>query len=46
MQQIPNTHQWTNWEDMFSKRFVRQLGEGTVELSETVFLFAVHAEVL
>jgi hypothetical protein len=23
--QIPNTHQWTNWEEVFSMRSVRQL---------------------
>jgi hypothetical protein len=36
-QQIPNTHQYTNWEVMFSTRSVRQLRDATIELLEAVF---------
>jgi hypothetical protein len=28
-QQIPNTHQWTNWEEVFSTLSVRQLRDVT-----------------
>jgi hypothetical protein len=38
MQQIPNTHQWTNWEVVFSMWSVRQLRDATIEeLLEAVF---------
>jgi hypothetical protein len=30
-QQIPNIHQWTNWEAEFSMRSVRQLRDATTE---------------
>jgi hypothetical protein len=30
-QHIPNTHQWTNWEAVFSARCVRQLCGATIE---------------
>jgi hypothetical protein len=30
-QQIPNTHQWTNWEAVVSTRPLRQLREAIVE---------------
>jgi hypothetical protein len=36
-QQIPNTHQWTNGEEVFSTRSVRQLHDATIELLEAVF---------
>jgi hypothetical protein len=37
-QQIPNKHQWANWEVVFYKRTVRQLRNTTVEeLLEKVF---------
>jgi hypothetical protein len=36
-QQIRNMHQWTNWEEMFSTRSVRQLRDATIELLEAVF---------
>jgi hypothetical protein len=37
-EQIPNMHQWTNWEAVFSTRSVRQLREATrEELFEAVF---------
>jgi hypothetical protein len=36
-QQIPITHQWTNWEAVFSTRSVRQLRDATTELLEAVF---------
>jgi hypothetical protein len=31
MQKIPNMHQWTNWEAVFSMRLVRQLRDATIE---------------
>jgi hypothetical protein len=31
-QQIPNTHQWTNREEVFSKRAVQQLHDAIKEL--------------
>jgi hypothetical protein len=31
MQQIPKTNQWTNWEAVFSTRFVRKLRGVTIE---------------
>jgi hypothetical protein len=34
--QIPNMHQWTNWDAIFSTRSVRQLRNAT-ELLEAVF---------
>jgi hypothetical protein len=37
MQQIPNTRQWNNCEEMFSKRSVRQLRDSTIELLKAVF---------
>jgi hypothetical protein len=38
-QQIPNTHQWNNWEAVFSTRSVRELGDATIEeVLEAVFL--------
>jgi hypothetical protein len=37
-QQIPNTHQWTNWEEVFSMLSVIQLLDATIEeLLEAVF---------
>jgi hypothetical protein len=37
-QQIPNMHQWTNWEVVFSTRSVRELRNATVkELLEAAF---------
>jgi hypothetical protein len=37
-QQIPNTHQWTTWEEVFSKWSVPQLRDTTIEeLLEAVF---------
>jgi hypothetical protein len=36
-QQVPNTHQWTNWEEVFCMRSVRQLHNATIELLEVVF---------
>jgi hypothetical protein len=36
-QQIPNTHQRTNWEEVFSTQSVRQLRAETLELLEAVF---------
>jgi hypothetical protein len=36
-QQIPNTHQRTNWEAVFFALSVRQLRDATIELSEAVF---------
>jgi uncharacterized membrane protein len=36
-QQIPNTHQWTNWEAVFSTMSVGQLRQATIELLVTVF---------
>jgi hypothetical protein len=36
-QQIPNTPQWTNWEDVSSTRSLWQLHDATVELLEVVF---------
>jgi hypothetical protein len=45
-QQIPNMHQWTNWEAVFSARSVRQLRDTTIEeLLEQCFC-AVLAEML
>jgi hypothetical protein len=32
MQQTPNTHQWTNWDTVFSARSVRQLSDATIEV--------------
>jgi hypothetical protein len=38
MDQIPNTHEWTNLEAVFSKQSVRQLDDATTEeLLEVVF---------
>jgi hypothetical protein len=31
MQQIPNTHQWTNWKSVFSTRSMRQLRDASSE---------------
>jgi hypothetical protein len=37
-QQLPNTHQWTNWEALFSARPLRQLLDSKIEeLLEAVF---------
>jgi hypothetical protein len=41
-QQIPNMHQWTNWEVGFS---TRQLRDAKKELLERVF-WAIRADVL
>jgi hypothetical protein len=31
MQQVPSTLQWTNWEAVFSTRFLQQLGDAIIE---------------
>jgi hypothetical protein len=37
-QQIPNMHQWTDWEEVFSMQSVWQLHDATIEeLLEVVF---------
>jgi hypothetical protein len=37
-QQIPNTHQWTHWEAVFSKRSMQQLRDTIIqELLEDMF---------
>jgi hypothetical protein len=37
-QQIPNTHEWTNWEAVFFTRSMRQLRDATIdEVLEAVF---------
>jgi hypothetical protein len=47
-QQIPNTHQWTNWEAVFSAWSVPQLHDATMEemLDQFVFFFALRVEML
>jgi hypothetical protein len=42
-QQIPNTHQWTNWEAVFYMRSVQQLRDATIEdlLGEAFSVLAV-----
>jgi hypothetical protein len=30
-QQIPNTHEWTNWEAVFSEQLLQQLCDATIE---------------
>jgi hypothetical protein len=39
MQQIPNTHQWTVWEAVFSTLSLRQMRGATIELLEWCFLY-------
>jgi hypothetical protein len=36
-QQIRNTHQWNNWEAVFSTLSVGQMRDATIELLEAVF---------
>jgi hypothetical protein len=37
MQQIPNTHQWTNWEAVFSTQYVQRLHDVKILFLEAVF---------